>query len=231
MRCWLWIGTQTLPSGATDSAYGWGPVFTYRTALVAASTMATPLPEKSSSYIEAYTWEPSLLTATNRGVCVSPIEVTFREATSITDRMCECWLATYTVWLSGATTTPWGSVPTLIEDCTAGRSALTSTGRDALGEPADDGADSTGGRLAVDSLWPRRTAANATPPPTSTISATRAATSTGQRRTPPVRDAATAGTGGAAAPVRNAAATSCAPSPGGTISPVAGQAGSGTSGA
>src|SRR5690349_3237930 len=163
MRCWLWIGTQTLPSGATDSAYGWGPVFTYRTDLVAASTMATPLPDRSSSYIEAYTWVPSRLTATNRGVCVSPTEVTFREATSITDRMCECWLATYTVRLSGETTTPCGSVPTLIDDCTAGRSALTSTGGDAAGdaldEPADDGADRTGGRLAVASLWPRRTAA------------------------------------------------------------------------
>src|SRR4051794_30190182 len=111
--------------------------------------MATPLPEKSSSYIETYTWGPSRLTATNRGVWASPTELTFCEATSITDRMCECWLATYTVRLSGATTTPCGSAPTPIDAFTAGRSALTSTGGDAagdaLGEPTHDGDDSTGG--------------------------------------------------------------------------------------
>src|SRR2546421_6316902 len=130
--------------------------------------MATPLPERSFSYIETNTRVPSRLTATNRGVCASPTELTFREATSITDRMCECWLATYTVPLSGATATPSGSVPTLIEARTAGRSALTSTGGvaagDALGGLNDDGDDSTGGRpavggrLGVVSGWPRTTA-------------------------------------------------------------------------
>src|SRR5689334_14047820 len=147
------MGTHSLPSGATDSTYGWGPVFRYRTDLVAAFTMATPLPEKSSSYIETNTSAPSRLTARNRGVWASPTELTFREATSITDRTCECWLATYTVRLSGETATPSGSVPTLIEARTAGRSALTSTGGDAAGNapgvPADDGDDSTGGRPAV----------------------------------------------------------------------------------
>src|SRR5437763_14076441 len=125
MRCWLWIGTHRLPSGATERAYGWGPVSRYRTDVVATSTMATPLPERSSSYVEAYIWAPSWLTARNRGVCASPTELTFREATSITDRTRECWLATYTVRLSGATATPSGSVPTLLEACTAGLSAHT----------------------------------------------------------------------------------------------------------
>src|SRR5690348_13138254 len=142
MRCWLWIGTHSLPSGATDRAYGWGPVARYRTDFVAASTMATPLPDRLSSYIETYTLAPSRLTATNRGVCVSPTELTVREATSTTDRTCECWLATYTVRLSGETTTPSGSEPTLIDARMAGRSALTSTGGvaavDGLGDVAGD---------------------------------------------------------------------------------------------
>src|SRR5688572_22138621 len=160
MRCLSWIGTHSLPSGATARAYGWGPVLRYRTDLVAVSMMATPLPEKSSSYIEAYTRAPSGLTATNRGVCASRTERTFSEAMSITDRTCEFWLATYTVRLSGATATPCGSAPTLIEARTAGRSALTSSGGvaaavaagDALGEldgDGDDDDDGTGGRPAV----------------------------------------------------------------------------------
>src|SRR2546430_7058074 len=89
MRCWLWIGTHSLPSGATDRAYGWGPVRTYRTDLVAASTMATPLPEKSSSYVETYTRVPSRLTATNRGVCASRTELFFFNDTATTERTCE----------------------------------------------------------------------------------------------------------------------------------------------
>src|SRR5690348_5516707 len=135
--------------------------------------MATPLPEKSSSYIETNTLAPSRLTATNRGVCASPTEVTARDATSITDRTWECWLATYTVRLPGETATPCGSVPTLIEARTAGRSALTSTGGvaavDGLGDVTGDGEDRTGGRPTVLPGWLpgwlRSTAPSATPPP------------------------------------------------------------------
>src|SRR5689334_6145480 len=219
------MGTHSLPSGATDSTYGWGPVFRYRTDLVAAFTMATPLPEKSSSYIETNTSAPSRLTARNRGVWASPTELTFREATSITDRTCECWLATYTVRLSGETATPSGSVPTLIEARTAGRSALTSTGGvaagDGLGELNDDGDgdgdESTGGRPAVGCGRLRSTAPNATPPPARTISAAAIATTRRQRRPMVARAAAEAA--GSAAAVRKAAVTSGAPSLGRATGP------------
>jgi hypothetical protein len=122
-------------------------------------------------------------------VCASPTELTARDATSITDRTWECWLATYTVRLSGATTTPCGSVPTLIEARTAGRSALTITGGvaavDGLGDASGAGEDRTGGSPTVVPGWLRSTAPSATPPPAARMISTTAAARTRRQRRPP----------------------------------------------
>src|SRR4029453_14002583 len=112
---------QSRSSGLTARVYGWTPVIRYRTTLwLAASSTATPLPDRSFSYIETKTRRPSRDVVTNLGVCRSVTEVTRLLAASTTDKIRELWLATYTVRPSGDTLTPSGSAPTRIVPPTHG---------------------------------------------------------------------------------------------------------------
>src|SRR3954447_17088697 len=126
-RRWPWIGTQSRPSGPTDSVYGCTPLVRYRTTRrVAVSTTATPLPDLSFSYIETKTRRPSCDAATKRGVLRNATDVTRRVAASTTDRTRELWFATYTVRPSGETATPSGSAPTRTVPTTAGVPTLAT---------------------------------------------------------------------------------------------------------